>query len=94
MKVFLVLILMALTSTVGAAANEYGLGLMLGNPTGLNGKYWMDDTTAIDGGLAFSFGSHTDLSLHSDYLLHNKSAFFFQDDHALDLYYGLGGRIG
>ena len=92
MKVILALIFLALTSTV-LAGNEYGVGLMLGNPTGFSGKYWLDDTTAIDGGLAYSFGKHTDLSIHSDYLLHNKSAFYFQDVHALDLYYGLGGRI-
>lgn len=66
---------------------------MLGNPTGFNGKYWLNETTAVDGGLAFSFGKHTDLSIHSDYLLHNKSAFFFKDVHALDLYYGIGGRM-
>lgn len=93
MKLILTLIFLTLASSVWAVGNELGAGLMVGNPTGLNGKYWLDDTTAVDGGLAFSFGKNTDLSIHSDYLLHKKSAFFLNDVHALDLYYGLGGRI-
>ena len=93
MKLILVIIIMFTTSSLLANTNQLGAGLMLGNPTGLNAKYWLDDDKAIDGGLAFSFGKHTDFSIHSDYLLHKKSAFFFNDVHALDLYYGLGGRF-
>lgn len=93
MKLILTLIFLALTSSLLAAGNELGAGLMLGNPTGVSGKYWLDDTKAIDGGLAFSLGKHTDLSIHSDYLLHKKAAFFYNEVHPLDLYYGIGGRI-
>jgi hypothetical protein len=74
-------------------ANKIGIGLSIGNPTGFNGKYWVDEKVAIDGGLAFSLGRHTELSIHSDYLLHNKSAFYLNNVHPLDLYYGLGGRM-
>ena len=69
------------------------MGLMLGNPTGLNGKYWLPDNKAIDAGLGMSFGKNTDLSIHSDYLLHQDGALYFNDVHALDLYFGVGGRI-
>ena len=74
-------------------ANKIGIGLSIGNPTGFNGKYWIDEKLAVDGGLAFSLGRHTELSIHSDYLLHNKSAFYLNNVHPLDLYYGLGGRM-
>ena len=74
-------------------ASKKGIGLSIGNPTGFNGKYWIDDKAAVDGGLAFSLGKHTELSIHSDYLLHKKSAFYFNNVHPLDLYYGLGGRM-
>lgn len=76
-----------------ASANQTGVGISLGNPTGLNGKYWLEGNKAVDAGLGFSIGDSTDFSLHSDYLLHNEGAFFFNDVHPLDLYYGLGFRM-
>lgn len=72
---------------------ELGLGASLGNPTGLNGKYWLGGNRAVDGGLGFSLFGSSHFSVHSDYLIHNEGAFFFNDVHPLDLYYGLGGRM-
>ena len=91
MKSVIVIILFIIS--LPSWANKKGIGLSIGNPTGFNGKYWVDDKVAIDGGLAFSLGRHTELSIHSDYLLHKKSAFYFNNVHSLDLYYGLGGRM-
>lgn len=93
MKTILLIALVVISSTVFAQEGKKGVGLMLGNPTGLNGKYWLENNRAVDGGLAFSFGKHTDLSIHSDYLLHNDAAFYLNDVHPLDLYYGIGGRM-
>jgi hypothetical protein len=76
-----------------AAEGDKGIGLILGNPTGLSGKYWLSESHAVDGGLAWSFGKHSNLSLHSDYLLHNQEAFFFNDTVPLDLFYGIGARM-
>lgn len=89
----LICLVCLLFATHSFAAEQMGLGFMLGNPTGLNGKYWLEGNRAIDGGVAWSLGKHSDLSLHSDYLLHNDSAFYLNDVHPLDLYYGLGGRM-
>lgn len=75
------------------AAEQLGVGLMIGNPTGLNGKYWLGGNRAVDAGFAWSLGKHSDLSIHSDYLLHNEGAFYLNDVHKLDLYYGIGGRM-
>lgn len=93
MKFLSTLVLLLTTSTLLAASGDMGIGFMLGNPTGLNGKYWLNDQHAVDGGLALSLGKHTNLSLHSDYLLHNDAAFYLNDVYPLDLYYGLGGRM-
>lgn len=76
-----------------AEAGKKGVGFMLGNPTGLNGKYWLGGDRAVDGGLGFSFGKSTDFSIHSDYLLHQEAAFYLNDVHPLDLYFGIGGRM-
>jgi hypothetical protein len=74
-------------------ANKMGLGVSVGNPTGLNGKYWVDSSHAIDGGVAMSLGRSTNLSLHSDYLFHRPESFYLNDIYALDLHYGIGGRM-
>lgn len=91
MKLIVCLFLMLFNIT--AFANQLGVGVSIGNPTGLNGKYWLDEKTAIDGGFGMSIGKNTDVSIHSDYLLHKEGAFFFNDVHPLDLYYGLGARM-
>lgn len=91
MKVFLVLFLFV--SVYPAYAQKTGIGLSIGNPTGLNAKYWKDEKTAIDAGMAWSIGRNSNFSLHSDYLLHKESAFYLNDVHPLDFYYGVGGRM-
>jgi len=93
MKSIIFLTLIFLSTTIMAAQNELGIGAMLGNPTGLSTKYWLNEKAAVDGGFALSLGKNSDLSLHSDYLLHEKEAFFLNEVAPLDLYYGLGGRI-
>ncbi len=85
--------ILLLSFSFGAFAQKTGVGLMLGNPTGVSGKHWLDEDHAVDGGVGFSLGKNSDFSLHSDYLLHSKGAFFFNDVHPLDLYYGIGGRM-
>lgn len=82
-----------LISSTAFAAGEMGIGAMLGNPTGINAKYWLSEKNAVDGGAGLSLGKKTNLSLHSDYLFHSEGALIFQDNHPLDLYYGIGGRM-
>ncbi|MCM2349934.1 MAG: hypothetical protein NDI69_07920 [Bacteriovoracaceae bacterium] len=91
MKLLLVILLVLMSFS--SWSNEKGIGISIGNPTGLNGKYWLDSSKAVDAGLAWSLGKHTNFSLHSDYLLHKDGAFYFNDVHPLDLYYGIGGRM-
>ncbi len=92
MKAIVLLALIVFSSSAVAQAKT-GLGVMLGNPTGINGKYWLSETKAVDGGMAFSMGSKTRFQLHSDYLFHSNGELIFQDNHPLDLYYGIGGRM-
>ena len=70
----------------------FGLGVILGEPTGLSGKYWVDEDHAFDFGLAYSF-AHPDqtFSLHADYLFHRFD--LIKTDVEFPVYYGFGGRI-
>lgn len=92
MKLIVFLFLLSSFSVL-AAENKVGVGMMLGNPTGANAKYWLDTDRAVDAGLGFSLGRKTEVSIHSDYLFHNKAVLFYNDIHPLDLYYGVGGRF-
>jgi len=93
MKSFIILLIFLASLTAQSAENEFGLGAMLGNPTGLNGKYWLKDNVAVDGGLAMSIGRKARLSIHSDYLFQKDAAFYFNDVNPLDLYFGIGARM-
>lgn len=70
-----------------------GIGLMLGEPTGITYKNWTSDRNAFDLGLAWSFGRHDDLSIHADYLWHKFDLFNEVDKGQMLLYYGIGGRL-
>ena len=50
--------------------NRFGVGLMVGEPTGLSLKYWMTQSWAVDGGVGASFHRSDGLQLHSDALWH------------------------
>ena len=90
------LVLVSLTvfaqSLWAQSAGQKGVGVMFGNPTGLAGKLWRTEDQAIDGGLGWSIGKHTNFSMHSDYLWHSKDALFINDV-PVDVYYGAGARM-
>lgn len=90
---FIALLFLFSSFSAFALDNKLGAGMMIGNPTGVNAKYWLDENKAVDAGLGLSFGRKTEMSLHSDFLLHSKGALFYNDVHPLDLYYGIGARI-
>jgi len=68
-----------------------GLGIIVGEPTGLSLKTWVGGNSALDAGLAWSFVDNGAMHVHGDYLLHNFSVFDL-DEGALPLYYGIGVR--
>lgn len=52
-------------------AGDMGLGVMLGNPTGITGKYFVTNWTALD----LAVGSDDGLSFHGDVLVHGWDVF-------------------
>lgn len=84
-----------LTESVIAQANNdgshnFGLGLMLGEPSGVSVKSWFGERSAFDIGAAWSLsGRNEAVHLHTDYLFHN----WFDDADNLAFYYGIGGRV-
>lgn len=85
-----VLVTLMLASPIHAQQNGYGLGIILGEPTGFSFKGWTGEQSAIDAGLAWSFLHETTFHVHVDYLLHTTTVTKRQD---IPAYYGIGGRI-
>jgi len=69
--------------------NGTGLGIIVGEPTGLTLKHWVAPSNAIDAGLAWSFLDNGNFHIHADYLYYMD---VFNTNSA-SLYAGVGGRI-
>jgi hypothetical protein len=93
-RLLTIIFLIALFSPLAIFAKEknIGLGIILGEPTGVSLKKWTGSSTAIDGAAAWSFTGGGSFHLHIDYLVHNSSLFEVKRGRLL-LYYGLGGRL-
>src|SRR5947209_7842079 len=62
----------AITSQVGGA-DDLGFGISLGQPMGVNTKYWLSSSLAVDGFMGYHFNHNFDT--HLDYLWHSFSSF-------------------
>jgi len=88
-----ILVLIALFCTPAPAeGGPFGLGIILGEPTGISGKFHISTRNAIDGAVAWSLQEDNDLHLHGDYLYHNYS-WISVETGELPVYFGIGGRI-
>lgn len=70
----------------------FGIGIILGEPTGISAKTWLGHLSALDFAVAWSFEGRNSLTLHADYLNHNFRLIKV-DKGQLPFYYGIGGRI-
>lgn len=72
---------------------DLGIGVIVGEPTGLSLKSWTGGNNAFDLGVAWSFGPYDAVNIHGDYLWHNYEVFDETDTGTLPLYYGIGARL-
>lgn len=105
MRVALVTIVLALLATPAWAEDEigaeeglrsadkgtFGIGIILGEPTGISARLYLNDDTAVQAGVGFAFigdGLHA----HADYVLH-PLILQTRDSFVLPVYVGPGVRI-
>jgi hypothetical protein len=86
-----------------AQERRFGLGVIIGEPTGLSAKLWTSSTTAFDFGLGWSVGGDrigkyngdytggSRVHFHMDYLWHSFTA--ISSTERFPVYYGIGGRV-
>lgn len=85
-------LLLAAPRRASAEGGPFGLGLILGSPTGFSGKLYLNRKNAIDFALGFAFLNRRGVAVHADYLWHpvmlaTDEAFF------MPLYFGVGARL-
>jgi hypothetical protein len=102
MKRFLTLFIFSglfVIMSVGAGWSQksgMGLGIIVGEPTGINGKYWLSGNTAVDASAAWSFSEHIHFQIQGDFVFHNFDILkrtFDVTRGELPLYYGIGARL-
>jgi hypothetical protein len=68
---------------------NFGVGVMLGTPSGLDAKLFLSETRALEFGLGWSLQGNNDLLIQADYLVHRYERVQLQTG-KLPFYAGLG----
>ena len=96
-------LLMVSFSLTHAQSKKFGLGVIIGEPTGISAKLWVSNTNALAFGLGWSVEGYrfngfdyeydrvTRTHFHVDYLWH--SFYAVSPTGQFPLYYGIGGRL-
>ncbi len=72
---------------------DLGVGIILGEPSGLSVKYWTSESNALDFAVGYSFmGLGTGLAIHVDYLYHVNN--LIESEYIFPVYYGFGVGLG
>ncbi len=81
-----------MTSATFAREKGLGIGVIIGEPTGISFKKWTSRTHAIDAAVAWSFEGENAFHIHGDYLFHNFYSIKIERS-TIPFYYGIGGRL-
>lgn len=86
------LLAIVLCGVAQAQSKGFGLGIILGEPTGISFKHWTGHNTALAGAAAWAFGRQNAFHLHLDYIFHNFRL-IKAERHTIPFYYGIGLRF-
>lgn len=79
-------------SIASAQPKEFGLGIIIGEPTGLSWEYGRASNQSLAGALAWSLRKDNAFYLHVDNLFYGED-FVTEDRSRTMLYFGVGGRL-
>jgi len=82
-----------LSSPVFSQDSGFGVGAILGSPTGVSFKVWASKTSAFDAAVTWSFYNNGSINFHFDYLWH-KFNLIPVDEGKFPLYIGVGPKFG
>lgn len=91
-KIIALFFLLVTSGVLKAQSTGFGAGIVVGEPTGLSGKYWLSQTTALDGAVAWSFLNEGSFYIHADYLFHYFDIISIESG-KMPLYWGFGAKV-
>ena len=91
-KILSLLAVLLLSLNLFSQHSEFGMGLILGNPTAVSVKLWTGEKTALDASFGYHFGKANHLYLNTDLLIHPWS--FRQEEDIILIYLGPGAGLG
>jgi hypothetical protein len=91
-KYLFMLIFGALSVNLSAQDSGFGLGIIIGEPTGVSLKTWVSQKHAVDAGIAWSLTNDW-FHIHVDYLIHNFELIEVSQGE-LPFYFGFGAKLG
>lgn len=89
---FWTFVFVAIPGIALAEGGPFGLGITIGEPTGISGKYVLSTRNAIAGAIAWSLDDDNDVHLQADYLFHWYDEISIAKGR-LPIFAGVGGRI-
>ena len=89
----IIAIIVAMLTTPAFAADykTFGIGVVAGEPTGITGKYMLNDNNGIDAGVGWKTSGDSEFHIYADYLFHIHDLIKVQKG-ALPVYIGGGLR--
>ncbi|MCK4321194.1 MAG: DUF3996 domain-containing protein [Candidatus Bathyarchaeota archaeon] len=88
----LVIGLLLFCGFVHAQDSGFGLGIIIGEPTGISAKAWVGKYRAICGAAGWSLTEEKHFHIYGDYIFHNFELIKLEKG-KLPIYYGFGCRI-
>ncbi len=94
----LVAVLLLVSAAAPASAQQsqnkrVGVGFIVGEPTGIDLKMFMNRTNALEFALAWSLSDENDLHLQGDYLWHRYDLIDLNNSDEMPLFFGVGARV-
>jgi hypothetical protein len=68
--VIAIIIVMLSTPALAADGRTFGIGVIAGEPTGITGKYMLNENNAIDAGVGWKTSGDSEFHIYADYLFH------------------------
>lgn len=87
-RIFIIISILSAFTGIAKAQGNFGLGIIVGEPTGISIKAKLSGSSAIDAALGWSFAKYSSMHIHADYL--NTIAKLGSQ---VPLYIGIGGRL-
>jgi hypothetical protein len=85
-------VILPTTARAEHTKGPFGLGIIFGEPTGIDGKLFLTPTNAIEGAVAWSLSGNNNLHIQAEYLYHRYDLITVKKGQ-LPLFFGVGGRF-